>query len=142
MAEIKEILLCLDVGTKRIGVAKSDLLGVAAHSLTFVSRKNDDQAIGEIEKLVLEEQVAKIVIGLPLDLSGKMNIAAESVRTFADKLRNKITIPIEFWDERFSTAQAERFLIEEADLSRRKRKVKIDSLAALMILKSYMEAKS
>src|SRR3990172_2617088 len=131
-----EIILCLDVGTKRIGVAKSDALGVAAHVLPKITRKSDEQAVKAISSLVKEEQAGRIVVGLPINLNDTLGPAAERVQSFADRLKKEVSVPVEFWDERFSTAEAERFLLE-ADLSRRKRKAKIDSLSAQIILQSY-----
>lgn len=141
MSDKKEIILCLDVGTKRIGVAKSDALGVAAHALPMIARKSDEQAVRSVLELVKEEQVDRIVVGLPRSLDDSLGPAAEMAQSFAALLKKEVSIPMEFWDERFSSVEAERFLIEKADMSRRKRKSFIDSLAAQIVLQSYMEAK-
>ncbi|MBI4398369.1 MAG: Holliday junction resolvase RuvX [Candidatus Omnitrophica bacterium] len=139
MSHCKPIILCLDIGTKRIGAAKSDALGVAAHALPKIDRTSDAHALSEVERMVREERVDKILMGLPLRTDGKEGgQAVEMVKNFAGQLQKKIRMPIEFWDERFSTAEAERFLIEEVDMPRKKRKSKIDSLAAQIILQSYM----
>lgn len=140
MAELKEIVLCLDVGTKRIGVAKSDALGVAAHALAMIERKSDAYAVKSVIDLIQEEGVARVVIGLPINMNDTLGPAAEMVKFFSDLLKKELSIPIEFWDERLSSKEAERFLIE-ADMSRKKRKTKIDSLSAQIILQSYMDAK-
>lgn len=141
MAEKKEIILCLDIGTKRIGVAKSDVLGMMAHALPMIARKSDEHAVQEIMNLVENEHVERIVIGLPRNMDGTLGPAAEMVQAFGSKVKEAISIPVEFWDERLSSVQAERFLIEKIDMSRAKRKEKIDSLAAQMVLESYMSAK-
>ena len=140
MAELKEIVLCLDVGTKRIGVAKSDALGVAAHALAMIERKSDAYAVKSVIDLIQEEGVARVVIGLPINMNDTLGPAAEMAKFFSDLLKKELSIPIEFWDERLSSKEAERFLIE-ADMSRKKRKTKIDSLSAQIILQSYMDAK-
>lgn len=141
MSEKKEIILCLDVGTKRIGVAKSDALGIAAHLLPVILRKTDEQAAREIADLVKAENVDRIVVGLPRNMDDTLGPAVEMVQSFTDQLKKQISVPVEYWDERLSTREAERFLIEEADMSRGKRKSKIDSMAAQIILASYMQAK-
>ncbi len=135
-----EIVLCLDVGTKRIGVAKSDALGIAAHAFPMIERKSDDYAVKAVLDMIREEGVQRIVVGLPINMNDTMGPAAEMAKTFAALIQKEVTIPVEFWDERLSTAEAERFLID-VDMSRAKRKTKIDSLAAQIILKSYMDAK-
>ncbi|MBI4970955.1 MAG: Holliday junction resolvase RuvX [Candidatus Omnitrophica bacterium] len=135
-----EIILCLDVGTKRIGVAKSDALGVAAHAFPMIERKNDAQAVEAVLKLIQEEQVERIVVGLPINMNDTLGPASVMAKSFAGLIQQKTSVPVEFWDERLSTAEAERFLIG-LDMSRAKRKTKIDSLAAQIILKSYMDAR-
>ncbi len=90
--------------------------------------------------MIREHSPAEILVGLPLTLSGMEGPQAKKVRAFADRLSERIGIPIVEWDERFSTAQAERLLIE-ADVSRKKRKRSIDRLAAVLILQSYLDAK-
>ncbi len=141
MSDLKPVILCLDVGTKRIGIAKSDALGIAAHALPMIERKSDEQAVSEIAALIEREKVEKLVIGLPVRMNDSEGPAVTMVREFAGALKKKIRVPVDFWDERLSTAEAERFLIDEADMSRKKRKTKIDSLAAQIILQSYMRNK-
>lgn len=141
MSEKKEIILCLDVGTKRIGVAKSDALGIAAHILPVILRKSDEEAVNAIVALVKGEEVGRVVIGLPINMDDTQGPAVDMVKFFARELKKQLSIPMEFWDERLSTQEAERFLIEKADMSRSKRKTKIDSLSAQIILASYMQSK-
>jgi len=141
MSEKKEIILCLDVGTKRIGVAKSDALGIAAHILPVILRKSDEEAVNAIVALVKGEEVGRVVIGLPINMDDTQGPAVDMVKFFARELKKQLSIPMEFWDERLSTQESERFLIEKADMSRSKRKTKIDSLSAQIILASYMQSK-
>lgn len=129
-------LLGIDYGEKRIGIASSDLLGMSAHPHPFVP--NNDQKIDTISKIANELQVSKIILGLPKHLDGQESEKSIEVRAFADLLQNNVSVPIEFWDERFSTAAVERQLIS-ADVKRKKRKEVIDSQAACFILQGYLD---
>ena len=141
MTENPAILLGIDAGTKRIGVAKSDGLGVMAHFLPAIPGEDQDRAVRQIIELAREENVSKIIVGLPRNMNGSLGPSAAFVKKFGEKLAGESGIPVEYWDERLSTRQAERILIEEGDVSRKKRKTKIDSLAAQIILQSYLDAK-
>lgn len=131
--------LGIDFGEKKIGLAISDLLALTAQPLIVINRKSIKEDIEVINDIVINKNVAKIVIGLPLNMDGSEGEGAKNTRIFAEKLRNKINIPIEFLDERLTTAQAEKMLIDEADLSRNKRKKVKDKLAACIILQSYLD---
>lgn len=134
------ILLALDVGEKRIGVAKSDELGIFAHPVGFIARKSDRHAIAEVSKLVIEWNPEKIVVGLPKEMSGKIGKAAEKVMEFGAAVQAAIPgTAIEYWDERLSTKGAERVLID-SDVSRKKRRSVIDKMAAQAILQNYIDA--
>ncbi len=134
------MLLGLDVGEKRIGVAKTDELGMMAHAVGYIKRLTDRQAISEICQLVLEWKVEAIVVGLPREMSGKVGKIADKVVEFGNLLKKELpSVVIEYWDERLSTKGAERFLIE-SDVSRSKRRQVIDKLAAQAILQNYLEA--
>ena len=135
-------ILCLDVGTKRIGIAKGDELGLAAHPLTVVVRKNLKSDLRTIAELCLEHSVSLIVVGLPLDQESKIGDSAEKIVRFVDIMDKTLKeagleIEIKTWDERYSTAEAEEMLIE-ADLSRARRREVIDKVAASLILRDYM----
>jgi len=129
----------LDVGQRRIGIAISDSLELFAQGHSVLVRNNslrrDLEIIGEIIK---KETVEGIVIGLPKNMNGTEGVMAEKIRAFGKKLGEKIELPLIFWDERLSTVAAERVLLE-ADLSRRKRKQKIDQVAAVFILQNYLD---
>jgi putative Holliday junction resolvase len=139
-------IICLDVGTKRIGVAKSDELMIAAHPLTVIERKNLEQDLAQVIELCQEHETEKIIVGLPLDEEGGMGASAEKVMRFVRVLQRSIEalgleIQVETWDERYSTSSAEEMLID-ADVSRAKRRRVVDKLAAAKILQDYMENKN
>ena len=130
--------LGLDVGEKRIGVALSDSEGILATALTVIERKSDDTALKNVITLAEEHEVERIVVGLPISLDGSMGPQAKRVQSFADALNERTELPVVTWDERFSTYDAERVLIE-AGLKRDKRKKRLDSVAAAFILQGYID---
>ena len=134
-------VLGLDVGSKTIGVALTDEAGIAAHPLLVIERKGTDSDVSTIQTLVAEHDVNEIVIGMPFELSGKVGHRARRVQEFASALQAKLgdTVKLHEQDERFTTAEAERVLIE-ADLSRAKRQQVIDQQAAALILQAWLDA--
>ena len=128
----------LDIGTRTIGVAISDELGIAAHGLKTIRRKSMEEDLKEIATIIRELEIDKIVVGLPKNMDGTLGRQAEIVLKWIEALKDKILVPVETWDERLSTVGASRVLLE-ADLSRRKRKKVIDKLAAVLILQGYLE---
>ena len=133
-------ILALDLGEKNIGLAISDELGWTAQGLPTLRRQSDAQAVREIAQLAKERQVCEIVVGMPINLDGSLGKKAREVADFIEDLKKKSDAPIKVWDERFSTMQAERVLLE-ADLSRKRRKKKIDRLAAQIILQNYLDSR-
>ena len=133
-------ILGLDTGEKRIGVAVSDALGIIARGLFTLERETDEKVVERLKEIILEEEVTEIVVGLPLNMNGSTGPQAKSAIAFADNLREKLKIPIKLWDERMSTVQVERIMIA-GGASRKKRKKKIDKLAAQVILQSYLNSK-
>ena len=131
--------LGLDVGTKTVGVALSDELGITAQSLKVLRRRNLKEDVGQLAALVREHEVSRIVIGLPLNMDGTEGPRAAASRSFGQTLSDRLALPVEYWDERLSTVAAERVLLE-ADLSRKKRKQVIDQLAAAYILQGWLDA--
>jgi putative Holliday junction resolvase len=131
--------LGLDVGTKRIGVALSDELGLFAQPLTTIKRESLDKDFTEIGRLVDQWGVEKVIVGLPKRTDGRIGEEAERVLRFVENLERKLKVQVAVWDERFSTAAATRTLIE-ADVSRAKRKEVVDKLAAVFILQGYLES--
>jgi putative Holliday junction resolvase len=129
----------LDVGERRVGVAVSDELGAIATPLATVQRGPRD--VAEIDDLVREWSVSRLVVGLPTGLSGREGPQAALVRAFAAKLEDVLPPAVElvYWDERLTTAIAERSLIE-AGTRRQRRKERIDAVAAAVLLQSYLDA--
>ena len=130
-------ILALDVGDKRIGVAISDELEIAAHSLTTLHRIDHSSVFATIKEIIEEYNVEEIVVGMPFMMNGTMGIQGEKVSRFVDELKNEVTVPVRFMDERLSTRFVEKVLID-ADVSRKKRGKVIDKLAAVVILQDYL----
>lgn len=134
-------ILCLDVGSKTIGIAVSDPMGWTAQGIMTIHRKEWTSDCRELEKLIQEYKVESILIGLPLRMDGTEGDQAKMVREFAEKMKKQIgEIPVVFWDERLSTVGAEKGLLE-ADLSRAKRKKVINQMAAVFVLQGYLDAR-
>jgi putative Holliday junction resolvase len=136
--------LGLDVGSKTIGLARSDPGGVIATAWEVLARRGHEDDAREVVARVVAEDVSSIVVGLPLELDGREGRRARAVRAFIDALGSALStldrqVSILTWDERFSTAAAERTMIE-ADVSRAKRKEKIDAVAAQYILQGWLDA--
>lgn len=132
--------MALDVGTKRIGVAMSDELFLTAQGAETIRCMTPDADFAKIKKMVEENAVGEIVVGLPINMNGTYGPKAKEVLDFIDKLTKMISVPIKTWDERLTTAQGQRMLIE-ADVSRAKRKGAIDMIAAQIILQSYLDSR-
>ncbi|MBM4127541.1 MAG: Holliday junction resolvase RuvX [Nitrospira sp.] len=134
-------ILALDYGTKRIGVALSDELGWTAQPLETFDRRTLDRDIAHIAAVVRSNEVAQVVLGLPLQLDGREGPAVEAMREFAAKLEAGLPVPLILWDERMTTKAAEDLLIA-ADVSRKKRKGVVDRIAAAILLQSYLAAQA
>ena len=132
--------MALDVGTKRIGVAMSDELFLTAQGGDTIYRNAPDADMEKIKKLAEENNVGEIVIGLPISMNGTHSPKTKEVLDFTEKLAKVTSIPLKTWDERLTTVQAERALLE-ADVSRAKRRLAIDKLAAQIILQSYLDSR-
>lgn len=132
-------ILGLDIGERRIGVALSDPGGLIARPLTLVQRRNQNEIYQTLLGLIREHGVERIVIGLPRTLRGELGPQAERVRAFSQGLAQRTPIPIEFWDERFSTVFAERLLIQ-AGATRQQRRGQIDAVSAAFILQGYLDS--
>ncbi|MCI1882235.1 MAG: Holliday junction resolvase RuvX [Sporolactobacillus sp.] len=135
-------IMGLDFGSVTVGIAVSDPLGLTAQGIETIhyveSRK--DRLFARIGRLIEDYAVESLIVGLPRDLIGTESERAAASRNFARSLHRKFALPVELWDERLTTAAAERVLID-ADLSRRKRKKVIDMQAAVLILQSYLDKK-
>jgi len=133
-------VLGLDVGSRTIGIAISDPLGITAQGLETIRRKNKRYDFEQLTNLVRNYSVAEIVVGYPLRLSGAEGIQSEKMQLFAEKLRKKFGLPVHLWDERLTSSQANRIL-REAELSIKKRGQAVDRMAAVLILQNWMEAR-
>ncbi len=130
--------LGLDVGSRRIGVALSDASGTLATPLTTITAVPQAQALERIGRLCVEHEVVEIVVGLPLTLRGEVGPQAETVQKFAEALGQSIALPIQFFDERLTTAAAEQQL-RDLGMKPEKRKLQIDQVAAAIILQDYLD---
>jgi len=133
-------ILALDLGEKRIGVALSDALGLTAQGLTVLSRQNLQQDLEQVMALAKKHEVQEIVIGLPRHMDGRLGEKAEEVLRWAKELEERLSLPVHTVDERLTTIQAERVLLE-ADVSRRKRRLVIDKMAAALILQGFLDSR-
>lgn len=134
-------LMGLDVGSKTVGVAISDPLGFTAQGLEIISIDEDKGEFGldRLEELVKAHQVTKFVIGLPKNMNNSLGPRAEASQAYGQLVTERFGLPVDYQDERLTTVQAERMLIEQADISRNKRKKVIDKLAAQLILQNYLD---
>ena len=134
-------ILALDVGSKTIGRAVSDPLGITAQGLETIRRKNKRTDYEELAQTITQYGVTEIVVGYPLRLSGAEGSQSMKMKEFAEELKRRFGLPVHLWDERLTSAQANRVL-REAELSIQKRAKAVDRLAAVLILQSFMEARS
>lgn len=134
-------ILGLDVGTKRIGMAVSDLLGITAQGIETLQRKNKRLDFERLGRVIADYEVAEIVMGLPLRMSGAEGTQSSKMREFAEELRQRFQLPVHLWDERLTSAQANR-LLRETEMSIKRRGQVVDQMAAVLILQSWMESRS
>jgi putative holliday junction resolvase len=132
-------ILALDVGSRRIGVAVSDPLGLTAQGLDTIQRRNKRFDLEALAQVLKKYDVVEIVVGLPLRLSGEEGTQSEKMRRFAGDLQTHFHLPVHLWDERWTSTQANR-LLRETDLSIQKRGQAVDRMAAVLILQSWLEA--
>ena len=130
-------VLGVDLGEKRIGLALTDPSRTIASSLGHMARRGNRRDVEALAALVAEHEVAEVVIGLPLHLSGEESPGSRRARAFAQKLSERIPLPVRLIDESLTTAEAEEVLVE-ADVSRRKRRQVIDGMAAALILRAWL----
>lgn len=136
-------IMGLDVGSKTVGVSISDAFGWTAQGLKTIQINEDKGEYGfeEIGTLIAENEVSKVVVGLPKNMNGTIGPRGEASQFFADELNKRFGVPVVLWDERLTTVAAERVLLE-ADVSRKKRKKVIDKMAASMILQGYLDSQN
>ena len=132
-------ILALDHGTKRIGIAVSDELKMIATPLEFIAAEPFAEFLKRFKEIIHEKEVGLLLIGLPRNMDGSYGPAALKVQEFIAVLKDKIAVPIQTWDERLTSAQAQRFLIQ-GGMRREKRKQKVDQTAAAILLQSYLDS--
>ena len=135
-------ILGLDYGSKTVGVAVSDPLGLTAQSVETIWRKQENklrQTLARIEELAAEYQEEKIVLGLPKNMNNTIGERAEKTLEFREMLERRTGLPVVMWDERLTTVEAERTLME-ASVRRENRKQYLDQLAAVFILQGYLDS--
>lgn len=136
-------ILGLDLGSKTIGVAVSDSLGWTAQGITTIkwNEKRPDSADKELEEIIKNHDISKVVIGFPKNMDGSVGERGIITEKYAKYFEERHGIPTVLWDERLSTVAADRTLLE-ADMSRKRRKEVIDKIAAVMILQTYLDLQS
>jgi len=131
-------ILALDHGTKRIGVAVSDETKTIAQPLECIPAEPFADFLTRLKKMLVEKEIDLVLIGLPRNMDGSYGPAAQKVQAFVAVLRGAITIPIKTWDERLTSSQANRILIQ-GSVRRDQRKEKVDKMAAAILLQSYLD---
>ena len=135
-------ILCLDYGSKTVGVAVSDPLGLTAQRLDTIWRKQENklrQTLARIKELVDEYQIEQIVLGYPKNMNNTVGERAEKALEFKEMLEKRTGLPVIMWDERLTTVEADRTLME-AGVRRENRKQYLDGLAAVFILQGYLDS--
>ncbi len=130
-------ILAMDVGKKRIGLALSDILRVTAQGLPTFERGRIRDDLAHLRDLIVEREISLLLIGKPLHMSGDESRQSEYTREFAGRLSQFAKIPLVYWDERLTSAEAERML-KQAGASLAQRKKAVDRLAAVLLLESYL----
>ncbi|HEY1659561.1 MAG TPA: Holliday junction resolvase RuvX [Candidatus Sulfotelmatobacter sp.] len=134
-------VLGLDVGSRRIGLAVSDPLGITAQGLDTLQRRNKRADFAALAEVIEKYDVQQVVIGLPLRMSGEAGRQSAKMQEFAEDLRKRFRLPVHLWDERLTSAEANR-LLRETELSIEKRAKAVDRMAAVLILQGWMENRS
>ncbi|OZS37781.1 Holliday junction resolvase RuvX [Enterococcus faecium] len=131
----------LDVGSKTVGVAVSDPFGWTAQGVEIIRINEGEEEFGfdRLKELVAQYEVDRFVVGLPKNMNNSIGPRAEASMSYGEKIKELFSLPVDYQDERLTTVQAERMLVEQANTSRAKRKKVIDKLAAVMILQNYLD---
>jgi len=132
--------LAFDYGDRRIGIAVSDPMGMAARPLMTLTRTTWPRDLERIQALIREHEVRRIVVGLPLDMDGRRGVRARVTEAFIEKIKGATGLPVIPWDERLTTVQAERILIS-GDVRRERRRQVIDQVAAVILLQAYLDSR-
>jgi putative holliday junction resolvase len=132
-------VLAIDHGSKRMGIAISDELRIIAQPLEFIASEPFDKFLERLKQIIREKEVSLIIVGIPRNMDGSYGPAALKVQEFVAVLKDAVPLPIRSWDERLTTVQANRYLIE-ADVRRSRRKEKVDKTAAAILLQSFLDS--
>ncbi|MGC9326035.1 MAG: Holliday junction resolvase RuvX [Candidatus Hinthialibacter sp.] len=132
-------ILALDVGKKRIGLALSDEMRITGQPYGCIDVQSNEQVLGDLAAVIEKENVSMVVLGLPKRLDGSSGDMAQDVKDLAGRLRERFSLSVKLWDERFSTHAAQRALLQ-GDVSRKKRKKVIDQTAAAWILQGFLDS--
>ncbi len=135
---MKKRILALDLGARRIGVAVSDPLGITAQGLETIQRGNGRGDMEILQRLAKQYEVGLVLVGQPLHMSGAIGTQAQKAEVFAAQLRRRLGLEVSLWDERLTTAQAQRVL-KSSGVSLEKRKRAVDRMAAVILLQSYLD---
>jgi putative Holliday junction resolvase len=139
--EVSGRILAIDYGSRRMGLAVTDPLGITAQGLETLERKNNRADFGRLERAIREYQVKEIVLGNPLRMSGQEGTQSRKVAEFAEELRRRFQLPVHLWDERLTSAEANR-LLRENEVSTKRRAQAVDRMAAVLILQSFMQSRN
>ena len=131
-------ILALDHGTKRIGVAVSDETKTIAQPLEYIPAEPFADFLARLKQLLIDKEIDLVLIGLPRNMDGSYGPAAQKVEAFVAVLRSAVTIPVKTWDERLTSSQANKILIQ-GGVRREKRREKVDKMAAAILLQSYLD---
>ena len=131
-------ILAIDHGTVRMGIAVSDELKMIAHPMEYIPAEPFGAFLDRLKQILRDKEAELVLVGMPRNMDGSYGPAALKVQEFVTALKDAITVPIRTWDERLTSAQANRFLIQ-GNVRREKRKEKVDSMAAAILLQSYLD---
>lgn len=134
-------ILGLDHGTKRVGVAVSDEMHLIALPLEYIPPEPFADFLTRLKEILREKEIELILIGMPRNMDGSYGPAALKVQEFAAALKAAVTVPLKLWDERLTTTQAQKFLIQ-GGMRRDQRKEKVDQTAAAILLQSYLDSRA
>ena len=132
-------IFAIDHGSKRIGIAVSDELKMIAQPLEYIFAEPSTDLLARLKELIRDKEVELILVGMPRNMDGSYGPAAQKVQEFVAMLESALTVPIKLWDERLTSAQANRLLIQ-GNVRRDKRKEKVDKMAAAILLQSYLDS--
>jgi putative Holliday junction resolvase len=134
-------VLALDVGSRRIGMAVSDPLGITAQGIETLKRTNKRSDFEQLQSVIERYEVGEVVVGYPLHMSGQAGAQSLKIAEFAEQLRRRFALPVHLWDERLTSAEANR-LLRETEMSIRRRGQVVDRMAATLILQSFLDRRA